>query len=297
MTAFYEGKFDILLSTTIVESGLDIPTANTLIVWRADMFGLAQLYQLRGRVGRAKTRAYALFTTPANKTITPQAQKRLEVLQSLDTLGAGFQLASHDLDIRGAGNLLGEEQSGHIKEVGYELYQQMLGDAITLLKAGIEEPEEEAWSPTIAIGAPVTIPEDYVQDLTLRLQLYRRLSTLETDQDIESFAAELIDRFGPTPPEVELLLKIVAIKALCRRAHVEKLEAGPKGVIIAFRDGNFADPAGLARFIMEPSAQAKVRPDMRIVFIRDFADMKSRLEGARRILRTLVSIAEKKKAA
>ncbi|HEY8066770.1 MAG TPA: transcription-repair coupling factor [Methylosinus sp.] len=297
MTAFYEGKFDILLSTTIVESGLDIPTANTLIVWRADMFGLAQLYQLRGRVGRSKTRAYALFTTPANKTITPQAQKRLEVLQSLDTLGAGFQLASHDLDIRGAGNLLGDEQSGHIKEVGYELYQQMLGDAITLLKAGIEEPEEEAWSPTIAIGAPVTIPEDYVQDLTLRLQLYRRLSTLETDQDIESFAAELIDRFGPTPPEVELLLKIVAIKALCRRAHVEKLEAGPKGVIVAFREGNFADPAGLARFVMEPGAQAKVRPDMRIVFIRDFADMKSRLEGARRILRTLVSIAEKKKKA
>ena len=177
MAAFYDGKYDILLSTTIVESGLDIPTANTLIVWRADMFGLAQLYQLRGRVGRSKIRAYALFTTPVNRAITPQAQKRLEVLQSLDTLGAGFQLASHDLDIRGAGNLLGEEQSGHIKEVGYELYQQMLGDAITLLKAGIEEPQEEAWSPTIAIGAPVTIPEDYVSDLSLRLQLYRRLST------------------------------------------------------------------------------------------------------------------------
>ncbi len=182
------------------------------------------------------------------------------MLQSLDTLGAGFQLASHDLDIRGAGNLLGDEQSGHIKEVGYELYQQMLGDAITLLKAGIEEPEEEAWSPTIAIGAPVTIPEDYVQDLTLRLQLYRRLSTLETDQEIEFFAAELIDRFGPTPPEVELLLKIVAIKALCRRAHVEKLEAGPKGVIVAFREGNFADPAGLARFVMEPGAQSRGAP-------------------------------------
>jgi transcription-repair coupling factor (superfamily II helicase) len=297
MTAFYDGKYDILLSTTIVESGLDIPTANTLIVWRADMFGLAQLYQLRGRVGRSKTRAYALFTTPANRTITPQAQKRLEVLQSLDTLGAGFQLASHDLDIRGAGNLLGEEQSGHIKEVGYELYQQMLGDAITLLKAGIEEPQEEAWSPTIAIGAPVTIPEDYVPDLTLRLQLYRRLSTLETDSDIESFAAELIDRFGAFPPEVEQLLKIVAIKAMCRRAHVEKVEAGPKGVIIAFRDNNFADPAGLARYVMEQGTQAKVRPDMRIVFIRDLADMKQRLDGARRILRTLVSIAEKKKAA
>jgi transcription-repair coupling factor (superfamily II helicase) len=296
MSAFYDGKFDILLSTTIVESGLDIPTANTLIVWRADMFGLAQLYQLRGRVGRSKTRAYALFTTPVNRLITPQAQKRLEILQSLDMLGAGFQLASHDLDIRGAGNLLGEEQSGHIKEVGYELYQQMLADAIALLKAGVEEPQEEAWSPTIAIGAPVTIPETYVADLTLRLQLYRRLSTLESDQDIEAFAAEMIDRFGPVPPEVEQLLEIVAIKALCRRAHVEKIEAGPKGVIVSFRDNHFADPAGLVRYVSEQGANAKVRPDMRIVFVREFDTMKQRLAGTRRILRALVGIAEKKAA-
>ncbi len=296
MSAFCDGKFDILLSTTIVESGLDIPRANTLIVWRADMFGLAQLYQLRGRVGRAKLRAYALFTTPANRTITPQAQKRLDVLQSLDTLGAGFQLASHDLDIRGAGNLLGEEQSGHIREVGYELYQQMLADAITLLKAGVEEPQEEVWSPTIAIGAPVTIPEDYVADLTLRLQLYRRLSTLETDQDIEAFAAEMIDRFGPIPPEVEQLLEIVAIKALCRRAHVEKIDAGPKGVIVAFREDKFANPAGLVRYVAEHGTYAKVRPDMRVVFIREFENTKQRLAGTRRILRALVEIAEKKAA-
>ena len=181
MSAFYDGRFDILLSTSIVESGLDIPTANTLIVHRADMFGLAQLYQLRGRVGRAKTRAYALFTTPPQRQITPQAEKRLKVLQSLDTLGAGFQLASHDLDIRGAGNLLGDEQSGHIKEVGYELYQQMVSDAVEALKAGLVEVAEEQWSPSIAMGAPVTIPEHYVEDLQLRLQLYRRLSALESD--------------------------------------------------------------------------------------------------------------------
>jgi transcription-repair coupling factor (superfamily II helicase) len=295
MSAFYDGAYDILLSTTIVESGLDIPNANTLIVWRADMFGLAQLYQLRGRVGRGKTRAYALFTTPANRTITPQAQKRLDVLQSLDTLGAGFQLATHDLDIRGAGNLLGDEQSGHIKEVGYELYQQMLHDAIELLKAGVEEPEEEAWSPIIALGAPVTIPEDYVGDLTLRLQLYRRLAALETDEDIASFAAEMVDRFGPTPPEVEQLLKIVAIKALCRRAHIEKVDAGPKGVIIGFRDNLFADPAGLVRFVSEQGARAKVRPDMKIVFVRDFDSVKERLDGVRNILRTLAAMAEKKR--
>ncbi|HLH12030.1 MAG TPA: transcription-repair coupling factor [Methylovirgula sp.] len=295
MSAFYDGKYDILLSTAIVESGLDIPTANTLIVHRADRFGLAQLYQLRGRVGRSKTRAYALFTVPPDRTLTPQAEKRLKVLQSLDTLGAGFQLASHDLDVRGAGNLLGEEQSGHIKEVGYELYQQMLEEAVIALKSGMESPEEE-WSPTITMGTPVTIPEDYVADLDVRLGLYRRLSKIETDAEIEAFAAEMIDRFGPLPREVEQLFKLVAIKALCRKANVEKLEAGPKGITISFRDDSFADPQGLVRYVAEQGPEAKVRPDMRLVFIRDFEDPAARLEGTRQILRTLVAIATKKAA-
>src|SRR6202041_948796 len=176
MSAFYDGKFDVLLSTTIIESGLDIPTANTLIVHRADMFGLSQIYQLRGRVGRAKLRAYALLTLPSERKITPQAERRLKVLQSLDTLGAGFQLASHDLDIRGAGNLLGDEQSGHIKEVGYELYQEMLEEAVMSLKAGLSGPIAEKWSPQITIGTAVLIPEDYVADLPVRLALYRRLA-------------------------------------------------------------------------------------------------------------------------
>ena len=296
MSAFYDGKYDVLLATAIVESGLDIPTANTLIVYRADMFGLAALYQLRGRVGRSKARAYALFTVPARKTITPQAEKRLKVLQSLDTLGAGFQLASHDLDIRGAGNLLGDEQSGHIREVGYELYQQMLQDAIEALKAGDADaaPVEEAWSPTITLGTPVTIPEHYISDLQLRLNLYRRLSTLENDEDIESFAAEMIDRFGPLPEEVEQLLKLMSIKALCRRAHVEKVDAGPKGVIVAFRDNAFANPQGLVRYVTQQGSEAKVRPDMKIVFIRDFDTTDERLEGTRLIMRTLAAIAEKK---
>jgi transcription-repair coupling factor (superfamily II helicase) len=299
MSAFYDGKYDVLVSTAIVESGLDIPTANTLIVHRADMFGLAALYQLRGRVGRSKTRAYALFTLPATRTMTPQAEKRLKVLQSLDTLGAGFQLASHDLDIRGSGNLLGDEQSGHIKEVGYELYQQMLQDAVTALKAGYEEPAEEAWSPSITIGAPVTIPEDYVADLGVRLNLYRRMSTMETDDEIETFGAELIDRFGTMPEEVKQLLKLVSIKALCRKAHVDKVDAGPKGVIIGFRNNSFANPAGLVRYVTEQGPRAKVRPDMRIVFMQDFDDADERLEGARRIVRTLseIAIAAKKKAA
>ncbi|WP_336814855.1 transcription-repair coupling factor [Bosea sp. MMO-172] len=297
MTAFYEGQYDILLSTTIVESGLDIPTANTLIVHRADMFGLAQLYQLRGRVGRSKTRAYALFTVPANRKLTEQADKRLKVLQSLDTLGAGFQLASHDLDIRGAGNLLGDEQSGHIKEVGYELYQQMLEEAVAALKAGIEFETETQWSPAIQVGAPVMIPEHYVADLTLRLTLYKRLSTMDDDAELQSFGAELVDRFGPLPEEVNQLLEIVAIKALCKRANVEKVEAGPKGIIVAFRNNEFANPEGLVSFVAKQGTLAKVRPDMRVVFIDDFDTVEQRLKATRRLLTDLARIAERKKAA
>lgn len=295
MTAFYEGQYDILLSTTIVESGLDIPTANTLIVHRADMFGLAQLYQLRGRVGRSKTRAYALFTVPANRTLTVQAERRLKILQSLDTLGAGFQLASHDLDIRGAGNLLGEEQSGHIKEVGYELYQQMLEEAVAQLKAGVEEPGEDQWSPSISIGSPVMIPESYVSDLQLRLGLYRRLSAFETDQEIDAFGAEMIDRFGSLPGEVDLLLKIMAIKVLCRRANVEKVDGGPKGIIVSFRDNAYANPEGLIAYVTEQASFAKVRPDMKIVFIRDIETADERIRVTTGILRDLAKIAERKR--
>ena len=257
MSAFYDGKYDILLSTTIIESGLDIPTANTLIVHRADMFGLAQLYQLRGRVGRSKLRAYALFTLPAQQKITAQAERRLKVLQSLETLGAGFQLASHDLDIRGAGNLLGEEQSGHIKEVGFELYQSMLEEAILNLKAGVVEPAADRWSPQITVGMPVLIPEDYVADLSVRLSLYRRLADLDTDDEIDNFAAELRDRFGVLPDEVRYLFKIAAIKGYCRRANVEKVDAGPKGAVITLprQQVRAAGSAGLLHPPARPGGQ------------------------------------------
>jgi transcription-repair coupling factor (superfamily II helicase) len=295
MSAFYDGKYDVLLSTSIVESGLDIPNANTLIVHRADRFGLSQLYQLRGRVGRAKARAYALFTLPAEQKITVQAEKRLKVLQSLDTLGAGFQLASHDLDLRGAGNLLGEEQSGHIKEVGFELYQQMLEEAVASLKAGIAAPVADKWSPQITIGTPVMIPEDYVADLPVRLSLYRRLAEIEDERDIEAFGAEMADRFGPLPVEVEYLLQTVAIKALCRQANVEKIEAGPKGMVIAFRDNTFANPERLITFIGDEGA--RVRPDQSVVFLEEWGRPEDRLRGSRQILRKLVELAQPAKAA
>ena len=296
MSAFYDGKYDVLLSTTIIESGLDIPTANTLIVHRADRFGLSQLYQLRGRVGRAKLRAYALFALPPERRITLQAEKRLKVLQSLDTLGAGFQLASHDLDIRGAGNLLGEEQSGHIKEVGFELYQQMLQEAVLSLKAGIAEPVADKWSPQITIGMPVLIPDEYVADLPVRLALYRRLAEIEDESEIDAFGAELIDRFGPMPEEVEHLLRIVAIKALCRRANVEKIETGPKGAVLAFRDNIFANPEALIAYIRQHDT-ARVRPDQKVVFLEDWEKPEERLAGTAALLRNLVGIAEQAKAA
>jgi transcription-repair coupling factor (superfamily II helicase) len=303
MSAFYDGKYDVLLSTTIIESGLDIPTANTLIVHRADRFGLAQLYQLRGRVGRAKLRAYALLTLPTQKPITPQAERRLKVLQSLDTLGAGFQLASHDLDIRGAGNLLGEEQSGHIKEVGFELYQQMLEEAVMSLRAGITAPVADRWSPQITIGTALLIPEDYVADLSVRLALYRRLAEIEDEHEIDGFAAELVDRFGKLPEEVEHLLQVVAIKALCRRANVEKVEAGPKGLVLSFRDNVFVNPDGLIAFIREQGSAVRMRNDpktakgQQLVFFEDWPRPQDRLEGTAAVLRRLASIAEQAKAA
>jgi len=295
MSAFYDGKFDVLLSTTIVESGLDIPTANTLIVHRADRFGLAQLYQLRGRVGRSKTRAYAILTTPGEKPVTVQAERRLKVLQSLDSLGAGFELASHDLDIRGAGNLLGEEQSGHIREVGYELYQEMLAEAVAALEAGIDHTAVDKWSPQIAVGTPVMIPEEYVPDLSVRLGLYRRLADLESENEIEAAAAELVDRFGKLPEEVETLLKVVAIKTLCRRANVDRIEAGAKGAVIAFRDNKFDNPEGLLRWIASMAPLCKIRPDQKVVWFNDWQNVDARLEGTKELLENLVVIAEQAK--
>ncbi|WP_159966339.1 transcription-repair coupling factor [Profundibacterium mesophilum] len=289
MNAFYDGKFDVLLATTIVESGLDIPTANTMIVHRADMFGLSQLYQIRGRVGRSKTRAYAYLTTRPRAKLTPQAEKRLRVLGSLDSLGAGFNLASQDLDIRGAGNLLGEEQSGQVREVGYELYQSMLEEAIEKMKSGegegLVDDAEDQWAPQINLGVPVLIPEEYVPDLDTRLGLYRRLSELSSKVELEGFAAELIDRFGKLPREVNTLLLVVRIKAECKKAGIAKLDAGPKGATLQFHNDQFANPAGLVEFLNETEG-AKVR-DNKIVVQADWKREADKIKGAFAIAQSL----------
>ena len=297
MTAFYEGKYDILLSTAIVESGLDVPNANTLVVHRADMFGLAQLYQLRGRVGRSKTRAYAYFTTPPGQKLTEGAEKRLKVLHSLDTLGAGFSLASHDLDIRGAGNLLGEEQSGHIREVGFELYQSMLEEAVAAMKGGDLQEAADKWSPEIQLGMSILIPEAYVADLQLRLGLYRRLSSLEQRADIDGFAAELVDRFGEMPEEVRHLLDVMEIKGLCRQAGIAKVDAGSKGAAVTLYKNNFANPEGLIAFVQSQRGKLKVMPDQRLVFRADWDLPATRLKGVRSLVQQFADIAAKSKRA
>jgi transcription-repair coupling factor (superfamily II helicase) len=289
---FYDGAHDLLLSTNIIESGLDLPSVNTIIIHRADMFGLAQLYQLRGRIGRSKLRGYAYLTLPGDRRLTAAAQRRLEVMQALDSLGAGFMLASHDLDIRGAGNLLGEEQSGHIREVGIELYQQMLEDAVAEARAasGGVPADTGQYSPSIDVGIPVLIPADYVPDLGIRLSLYRRIANLTGRAEIEAFAVELIDRFGSLPDEVENLLETVAIKRLCLEAGVERLEAGSKGAVVSFHKDHFENVEGLVQFITGQAGTARLRPDQKLVFSRSWEASSDRMEGVRYLLGELSAL-------
>ncbi len=298
MTEFGDGKYDILLSTNIVESGLDMPAVNTLLIHRADMFGLGQLYQLRGRVGRGKQRGYAYLTWPPGSKLSAAAEKRLDVMQTLDQLGAGFTLASHDLDIRGAGNLLGDEQSGHIREVGIELYQQMLEDAVAEMRAekGRVRTEDRDWTPLINLGLPVLIPETYVRDLPVRLGLYRRIGALATDGESEALAAELVDRFGPMPEEVENLLQVVHLKRACRVAGVEKLEAGPKGMVLQFRGNAFRNPAGLVQWLGTRKGLVKLRPDHKLAVVRDM-NVAERVKTADEVLGNLVRVVGQAKAA
>jgi transcription-repair coupling factor (superfamily II helicase) len=295
MSAFYEGKYDVLLSTTIVESGLDLPSANTIIIHRADIFGLAQLYQLRGRVGRSKLRAYAYLTYEKDVALSEVAEKRLKVLGDLDSLGAGFQLASHDLDIRGAGNLLGDEQSGHIREVGFELYQSMLEDAILAAKAGDAglERDDGPLSPQITVDAPIMIPDDYVPDLAVRMALYRRLNDAKDKAEIEAMAAEMIDRFGPLPDATANLVRLIEIKHQAIEANIAKIDVGARGTLVTFHNDDFPDPAGLLAYVERLKDTAKLRPDMKLVINRAWGDPRSRLNGLFQLTKGLSGIARK----
>ncbi|MEL7219476.1 MAG: TRCF domain-containing protein, partial [Pseudomonadota bacterium] len=295
MSAFYEGKYEVLLSTTIVESGLDLPSANTIIIHRADRFGLAQLYQLRGRVGRAKLRAYSYLTYEKDVQLSEIAEKRLKVLGDLDSLGAGFQLASHDLDIRGAGNLLGDEQSGHIREVGFELYQSMLEDAILAAKAGEMglEAAKDKVSPQITVDAPIMISDDYVPDLAVRMALYRRLNQAQDKAEIESLAAEMIDRFGDLPDSTKNLVRLIEIKHQAIEANIAKIDVGARGTLVTFHNDDFPDGPGLIAYVDRLAGTAKLRPDMKLVINRAWGDPRSRLNGLFQLTKGLSGIVRK----
>lgn len=306
MSAFYEGRYEVLLSTTIVESGLDLTSANTIIIHRADRFGLAQLYQLRGRVGRAKLRAYAYLSYEKDVQLSEIAEKRLKVLSDLDSLGAGFQLASHDLDIRGAGNLLGDEQSGHIREVGFELYQSMLEDAIMAAKAGEMglEKAQDAFSPQITVDAPIMIPEEYVPDLAVRMALYRRLNQAADKAEIECMAAEMIDRFGDLPAPTQNLVKLIEIKHQAIEANIAKIDVGARGTLVTFHKDDFPDGPGLIAYVDRLNANgqnsggqetAKLRPDMKLVINRAWSSPESRLNGLFQLTKGLSGIVRKHK--
>ena len=299
MTAFGEGQAEILLSTNIVESGIDIPSANTMIIHRADMFGLSQLYQLRGRVGRSKQRAYAYLTTDQHKVMTKGAKRRLEVMQTLDKLGAGFTLASHDLDIRGAGNLLGDEQSGHVKEVGVELYQDMLRQAVEIAqKSRAKEREKEQaddgqdYAPLITIGTKILIPEAYIPDLTSRLSIYRRIASLQNEDEMNQMMTELIDRFGKIPDSVSNLLEVVELKQLCRRANVLKIDAGDKGFSVMFKDNRFDNPDAFVGWIAAQKGQVQLKAEHKLVVMRDLKLVQGRAKQAKALLTELVALAE-----
>ena len=294
MTRFADGEADILLSTNIVESGLDIPSANTMIIHRADMFGLSQLYQLRGRVGRGRQRAYAYLTSDPQRLLSPQARRRLEVMQTLDTLGAGFTLASYDMDIRGAGNLLGDEQSGHVREVGVELYQEMLRQAVDSAKSGrggeSEDDVKPAWTPQINLGLEIRLPESYVPDLTVRLSLYRRIADLADPQATDILIAELVDRFGGLPDPVKNLFSVIELKQLCRLANIEKIDAGPKGLALTFRDNHFARPDALIGWIAGQGGRVQLRADHRLVLATPIPKPEMQPAACKTVLQDLLAL-------
>ena len=278
INSFADGKSDVLISTNIIESGIDIPNANTMIIYKSDMFGLSQLYQLRGRIGRGKKRAYAYFTVEAGKVLNKNSQQRLDVIKTLDNLGAGFSLASYDMDIRGTGNLLGDEQSGQIKEVGVELYQDMLKDAVYSYK-NKQIPLEEVWSPSISLGLAVLIPDTYVYDLSTRMALYRKAGDLRSSDEINEFNEELFDRFGPPPVEVNNLLQTLIIKNKCLKNNISFIDAGPKGILLGFKNNFFKNTDKLLDWISKSSGQIKIRPDQKLFMEKQLKSREEKIEN------------------
>lgn len=287
---FYNKKYDLLLCTPIIESGIDIAEANTIFIHRSDMFGLAALYQLRGRVGRSNIKAFAYLLLPNNK-LSKYAMSRLEIMQTLDNLGAGFTVASHDMDIRGFGNLVGDEQSGHIKDVGLELYQQMLHEAIQNLQNTNKEEKlnelDEEFSPQINLNLPVMIPEEYIDELSLRLSIYRHIASLKNNEEIDSYAIELEDRFGKIPTELRWLLETIKLKILAKAMNIEKIDVGEKAMTITYRENKCLNPEKLLSLIEKNQSYLKIRPDQKLLISKSFSDGTDRIKFIANILELL----------
>jgi transcription-repair coupling factor (superfamily II helicase) len=268
MLDFYHRRFNLLLCTTIIESGIDVPTANTIVMDRADRFGLAQLHQLRGRVGRSHHRAYAYLITPPRGALRVDAAKRLEAIESLEDLGAGFTLATHDLEIRGAGELLGDEQSGQIHEIGFSLYMELLDRAVAALKSGREPDLEQGLrtGPEIELHLPALLPEDYVADVHLRLRLYKRIASAADAQALEDLQVEMVDRFGLLPPPTRNLFRVTGLKLAARDLGVRKIDAGPLGGYVLFNEDNQADPQTVIRLVQKDARHYRLDGPLKLRF-------------------------------
>jgi transcription-repair coupling factor (superfamily II helicase) len=289
MVDFYHRRFNVLVCTTIIESGIDVPTANTILVDRADRFGLAQLHQLRGRVGRSHHRAYAYLLIPPRKALKPDALKRLEAIESLEDLGAGFVLATHDLEIRGAGELLGDRQSGELAEVGVNMYLEMLDRAVRALKSGKEPRLDQplAAATEVELRAPALLPDSYIPDVQVRLTLYKRIAAATTDTDLEDLQAELVDRFGELPVAGTTLLEAARLRILARALGVRKLELGELGGYLLFEAQNQANPARVIERVQKQPRDFRLDGPLKLRILRDFDSVTERVEFARDLLRNL----------
>jgi transcription-repair coupling factor (superfamily II helicase) len=294
MNDFIDGKIDVLLSTTIIESGIDISSANTMIIYKAEMFGLSQLYQLRGRVGRGKIRGYCYFMLDNKHKIADESRKKLEVMQNLDALGVGFSIASHDMDIRGSGNLLGDEQSGHVKETGVELYQQMLVETIEKIKNNEEFSTDDIQSfeknITIKLGISLLIPEDYMPDLSLRMSFYKKISYIKNNQDRENLINEMTDRFGKIPQEILNLFEVALLKNLCQKVGVENLEISQDGFIVAFKNNKFAGAEKLMKMIFENKNKMRLVSGQKLLFVTNYKTLEEKINCAQDILKKLQNL-------
>jgi len=283
MNDFHHQRFNVLVCTTIIETGIDIPTANTIIIERADHFGLAQLHQLRGRVGRSHHQAYAWLLTPHPKAMTTDAHKRLEAIASLEDLGAGFALATHDLEIRGAGELLGEDQSGQMETIGFSLYMELLENAVDALKEGREPSLEDLTNSQtdIELRMPSLLPDDYIPDVNTRLSFYKRIASAQQEGELDDLKVELIDRFGQLPDPARNLLDIATLRLLAKKIGIRRVEASEKGGFIEFAEKNKADPSWLIGLLQKEPQNWRLDGPTKLKFVRDLAERKLRVKWVR----------------